>query len=426
MRRPKISSFKPPAENPFDVQSAQISLNGFTPRWQSSAVVKFRNGSSADLKGLLSRGNSSWRFGWQTAVMAFPSAGSWAAQRPGSLTWQADLGIDIRELDLVNGDQSLRIAQAFFGKESRVSLTATQMDPGPWTKLFMPDLALTEGVLNASIQLSGKPDHFHADGFLNGKIKSLTSGPLGLTLHAIEIDVRSSDQGMEIKRFVGKTKKGDVTITGASHWPTLDYSLHAHELILQPNSSVKATGGAEIHLGGTLNAPMVTGRIGIEEGLYAMSKKEKPKKSTPAVMGPSSGFEDSALWRQTSLDVTTQWARNVWYRDGISSIETRGDLRVQKSKEKKDLLLTGTIDSVRGTYNEFGRDFTIESGEIRFAGTPDIDPALNIEASYRSDPTVVYLDITGSLSQPKLALRSNPPLSEQDIISVVVFRAAFK
>ena len=58
---------------------------------------------------------------------------------------------------------------------------------------------------------------------------------------------------------------------------------------------------------------------------------------------------------------------------------------------------------------------------LQFAGTPDVNPLLNVEASYRGEAAVVYLDITGTLTRPELKLRSNPPLPEQDLISVIVF-----
>jgi translocation and assembly module TamB len=76
---------------------------------------------------------------------------------------------------------------------------------------------------------------------------------------------------------------------------------------------------------------------------------------------------------------------------------------------------------LQGRYDYYGKEFVIESGVIQFTGSPKINPLINVVASYRSDPTVVYLDVTGTMKEPILKLRSTPPLPEQDIISVLIF-----
>ncbi len=266
--------FRSPDQNPFDIQSGQLSVKGLAPRWQSSAALKFRNGSSADFDGELHQGSRFWRLDWRRVKLAFASAGSWTTERPGSVTWTASHETVIRDLYLASGKQTLQVPRAVFGEDYRLSLSAHEIDPGPWATLFMPALSLNDGAVNASIELTSQSSHVHAEGFLAGKIKTLTIVPLGLTLHTIEVDVRSTGEAVEIKRFSGKTKKGDITITGRSHWPDLNYTLAARELMIHPDSFTKATGGAQLHLGGTLESPVVTGHVNIqEEGLCHSAKR---------------------------------------------------------------------------------------------------------------------------------------------------------
>jgi translocation and assembly module TamB len=83
--------------------------------------------------------------------------------------------------------------------------------------------------------------------------------------------------------------------------------------------------------------------------------------------------------------------------------------------------MTGRISIVRGSYDAYGRDFLLNSGDILFTGPSDINPALNIEASYTGGGTVVYLDVKGTAREPQLTLRSDPALAQEDIISVLIF-----
>jgi translocation and assembly module TamB len=73
----------------------------------------------------------------------------------------------------------------------------------------------------------------------------------------------------------------------------------------------------------------------------------------------------------------------------------------------------------------------VQSGSLRFSGTPDLNPELDITAIHtvrqprqntNGKDVRVEVDISGTLAQPKLAL-SNPdnlPLSESDLLSYLV------
>jgi len=413
--------FQKEAPKPADILSGQFSGQGQSPDWQSTSSLQFRDGSSIELRGVITREPGLWQWAWQRLVIAFPSGGSWTTARPGTLMWRQNHQISVHNLVLTNGTQSLSIRQGVLDKDFyRFDFSAEQLDPAPWAKLFVPEVEM-KGSLNASLQIHDAKSQLGVEGFVNGKFPSLTVAPIGLAVKDIDMELRSSGQKLEVLRFVGKTKKGDIQLTGGSQLPQLDYSFHARKLALTPSASCKGLGDVDLHLGGTVESPVLTGRLGINEAAYAVPKKEQKKKASEAVAASSSTTTAVSLWKRGALDIGVQWTRDVWYRDGVSSIETHGDLRIQKPDAKRDLILTGTIGSVRGSYSYYGRPFTIESGEIQFAGTPELNPQLKIETSYANGPSTVYLDITGTAKQPVIKMHSNPPLSDQDIVSVIVF-----
>src|SRR5262249_13091876 len=160
-----------------------------------------------------------------------------------------------------------------------------------------------------------------------------------------------------ITRFAGKTKKGEIRLVGSSRWPNFNFTLQAHELSLRPEKYTRAIANADLQLRGNASAPIISGRIELLEGVYTLPPKEKTSKDQEKTETKS---KKAPLWLETTLDVAAQWRGNVWYRDGVTSIETRGDLRIQKDKGQAPLRLVGTISSVRGSYNYYGRDFMIE------------------------------------------------------------------
>jgi translocation and assembly module TamB len=58
---------------------------------------------------------------------------------------------------------------------------------------------------------------------------------------------------------------------------------------------------------------------------------------------------------------------------------------------------------------------------VRFQGTDDLDPALDIRTERVIQAVTARVNVRGTLKQPEIVLSSNPPLEEADILSLIVF-----
>jgi translocation and assembly module TamB len=108
---------------------------------------------------------------------------------------------------------------------------------------------------------------------------------------------------------------------------------------------------------------------------------------------------------------------------GDVNITVGGDLTARKEPGGK-IALVGTVNTVRGTYEFQGRRFDLQrDGTLRFIGTPQINPLLDITATRLIPNTGVTakVHITGTTTAPRLALTSDPPLEESDILALIVF-----
>jgi autotransporter translocation and assembly factor TamB len=108
---------------------------------------------------------------------------------------------------------------------------------------------------------------------------------------------------------------------------------------------------------------------------------------------------------------------------GDLNITLGGDLHVRKSPTAP-VVLIGLVNTVRGTYDFQGRRFNlVRDGTVRFTGTPDINPLLDITAT-RKIPNIgveARVQITGTPKAPQLQLTSDPPLEESDILALIIF-----
>jgi autotransporter translocation and assembly factor TamB len=108
---------------------------------------------------------------------------------------------------------------------------------------------------------------------------------------------------------------------------------------------------------------------------------------------------------------------------GDINLTVGGDVRIQK-EPGNPLVLSGTVETVRGFYQFQGRRFDVtRDGRIRFTGLPDFNPLVDVTATREIDGVVTRVHVTGTARQPELRLSSTPPLDEADILSLIVFNA---
>jgi autotransporter translocation and assembly factor TamB len=109
----------------------------------------------------------------------------------------------------------------------------------------------------------------------------------------------------------------------------------------------------------------------------------------------------------------------VWVHQGEKfEVRLRGGLDARLGEETR---LEGKIELSGGSLDVSGKRFEIETGTITLAGP--VETAL-VTATARWDSPAgysVYADFSGTVSDGKLELRSEPPLGRDEILSLLLF-----
>ena len=96
-------------------------------------------------------------------------------------------------------------------------------------------------------------------------------------------------------------------------------------------------------------------------------------------------------------------------------------MQVRKPRGARPQLI-GEVNTIRGNYSFQGRRFEImRDGRIRFGGTDEIDPLVDLRARRVISGVETFVRVTGSMRQPELTFTSQPPLDQADILSLIVF-----
>lgn len=300
-----------------------------------------------------------------------------------------------------------------------LTLNAPSIDPNILPAM-VPGIALEKGA-SARLTFTAKgtyPADLEVKGECLAAFPRLHYKDAGLDFRHVDVHLVSTGREMEIKRFYGRTKKGEVMASGKMTLPELDIYFEAKNFDIDIPKRLKGRGSAKLKLAGEIKAPDLIGTLRVREATYTAPAKPKKKKED----GEDVRVQrvPSPVWEAATMNLRVLWERNVWYRDRLTKVETSGDLDVEKEAETTELSLRGQIGMVRGSYDAYGRDFIVESGDLVFTGGPEINPIMNVRAKYFGGGVDVYVDVKGRLKTPELRFSSNPPLPEQDIISVVI------
>jgi translocation and assembly module TamB len=87
--------------------------------------------------------------------------------------------------------------------------------------------------------------------------------------------------------------------------------------------------------------------------------------------------------------------------------------------------VTGEVHTTSGWVDVRGRRFEIDKASVVFTGESPPNPTVTASAQWEAaDGTKVYADFVGPLKTGKVSLRSEPPLTKDEILALVVFGSA--
>jgi translocation and assembly module TamB len=164
-------------------------------------------------------------------------------------------------------------------------------------------------------------------------------------------------------------------------------------------------------LRGNLDSPLLEGSVEIQSVAYRSSfedflalLKEENLNTTSSPLG------------RLRLSLHIEGGRNITIQN-LAEVEARVDLDLKGTVDEPSI--TGHIEASGGTLTFQGNRYTVTRGNIDFVDPLRINPVIDLEAQSEVRDYTVILSITGRGDNPKLALRSDPPLPELEIVSLI-------
>lgn len=197
---------------------------------------------------------------------------------------------------------------------------------------------------------------------------------------------------------------------------------------------------ASLQITGRFETPRITGDLAISSGTVRVDEILARTLFQPYAIEPTSIAAADPLaalnpWQRLGLDIALHvpgtlrlQGENVQVSPGTPiglgdlNLVATGDLYLYKDPEQS-LYVTGSFDSIRGTYAFQGRRFDVTpNSSINFRG--DLNPEIYVTVTRVIQGVETRVSILGELQKPELRLASTPPLDQSDILSLIIFNTS--
>lgn len=352
------------------------------------------------------------------------------------------------------------------GDSIRASLRTEGVDLA-LVSAFTPAIGLARGAVRANVDISGTRSQPRIEGELSVVDGTATATAFGTRLEKINADIALTNDTVFVRRLSAATireTQGRVSVEGfiglqEYRNPVFDLSLNAtnfHAIEKPGLASLDISTTAPVTLTGPYAGAVVRGAVRVDRGSIFIPELVEKKivdlrdpefaefvdtllvKDRKVLPTAPSAFTENLSLENLALNL----GPDVWLRSSEANIQLGGSLNVTSAggsqrPERTQLALEGTLNTIKGTYRLNLVDpfvqptFDVESGALRFFGTPDLNPSLDIKAihtvrqarqSITGRDVRVRVNIGGTLAEPKLALDNpdNLPLSESDLLSYLI------
>jgi translocation and assembly module TamB len=256
----------------------------------------------------------------------------------------------------------------------------------------------------------------------------------GVAYTGINLDIVVEGNIAQIRRGTLATDTGPISLSGRVDFrgikpEFIDLALRGNRVTVLDTAQYYVVADIAAALQGPSNATLLKGQALVREGTFNIAAPRRvPVEDIQIVEDEGQGGTGvivtprrSLFFNNMRIDATVDISGNDRIRGAGIDAVVKGEVYLRKTASQP-LIVTGDIETVRGTYSFRGREFVIEQGRIRFPGDPRIENAtLDVRGTARIQDIVAIVLVDGTVAQPKITVQSDPPRDESEILSYIVF-----
>jgi hypothetical protein len=272
-----------------------------------------------------------------------------------------------------------------------------------------------EGRITANVTIQGRTDMPEFTGSMRLTSEDAAYVPMSIPIQDLSADIELAGDRIVFQEFRASPMKGKVIGFGQISFDgpavdSVDLFLDLEDVLYETGGNIVARASGTVDITGPADALYIEGEFDVSEAFvtYAFGGGNGTSGGPPA---PSS----------ERFTIRIRADKGIMFMNELANIELGADMEIKKTDDFTPML-SGQLDVLGGSFLYLDRNFDMLGEGITFQSTREINPSFNLNGqTVLNDTIVVYLTVGGTLTEPLITLRSEPPLPEEDIISLLSF-----
>jgi translocation and assembly module TamB len=280
-----------------------------------------------------------------------------------------------------------------------------------------PSLKLA-GAVRLSGTIGGTPDKPELGG-----IAQLTNASISKTGFSVNVTNLNGSVGFGGERITlndleGRVGPGTIGIRGFATlkgWQldAMSIPITARDIRIRYPEGLRSIVGGELMVRGTRAAPVLDGRLQIQTMAYRGAFENFIGLFQAANRIEPTGSDLGRL----ALSVHVEGSRDITIKNELADVQARVDLDIKGTVDRP--ALTGHVEASGGTLTFQNKRYEISRGNMDFVDPLRIEPVIDVQAETQIRNYRVILSVAGRGDHVVAHFRSDPPLPEAEIFSLI-------
>src|SRR5438067_6720953 len=293
---------------------------------------------------------------------------------------------------------------------------------------FVPEVARLDGDLGLDVNAGGTIAQPVLSGSADMTINVARANNVTLpALNNFKARLNFNGDALTIQQFGGELSGGKFTVTGGGTFPKLtqpmiDLQLKANSALIARNDTLTARADADIKVTGPFASANVAGAIAMTNSHFLKTidlipiglpgrPAPKPPSARPEFSFPEPPFRD---WK---FDVAIRTKDPVDIRGNLATGGAIADLKLTGTGLRPGLQGTVRLENVEATL-PFSR-LQVSYGFLYFDPSDSMNPRIDLQGTSVIRDYTVRVYVYGTLDAPETIFTSEPPLAQEEIISLI-------
>jgi hypothetical protein len=298
-----------------------------------------------------------------------------------------------------------------------------------FVRQFVPELAQLDGELGMDVDVTGTIGHpiLSGAGDMAVNVARFTNATIP-SVGGFNARITFRDNEVTLDRFGGDVAGGPFTMSGRVTFPkliapTLDLRFRAQSVLVARNDTLTVRADADVAITGPFAAATVSGNVALTNSKFLKNIDLIPigLPGRPAPQAPAERPELFSLpvppLRDWKFDVAIKTKDPVLIRGNLATGEATTDLKLIGTGLRPALQGVVQMEDVEATL-PFSR-LNVTRGLLTFTQNDPMNPRIDLQGTSVIRDYTVRVYVYGTLLSPEAIFTSEPPLAQEEIISLI-------